>query len=126
MFRPVGQIAIAHGIGKVVFHHKQPLETVFQKLVKFDEEGGFNHIEYPQSIWYGVLYDPNKRRVRVAGRSLATNLIVYLLGEITELMDEAILRKQLAEARTFENRAINFEGRIVKPREVGLPDPIDL
>ncbi|QNH57909.1 DGQHR domain-containing protein [Limnospira indica] len=126
LFRPVGQIAIAHGIGKVVFHYQQPLETVFKKLVKFDAEGGFNHIEYPQSIWYGVLYDPNKRRVRVAGRSLATDLIVYLLGEITELMDEAIIRKQLAEARTFENRAINFEGRIVKPREVGLPDPIDL
>ncbi|RAQ40454.1 hypothetical protein B9S53_06425, partial [Arthrospira sp. O9.13F] len=103
-----------------------PLETVFQKLVKFDAEGGFNHIESHQSICYGVLYDPNKRRVRVAGRSLATDLIVYLLGEITELMDEAMIRKQLAEARTFENRAINFEGRIVKPREVGLPEPIDL
>lgn len=126
LFRPVGQIAITHGIGKVIFQHQQPLETVFKKLIKFDTEGGFSYMEDPASLWYGVLYDPNKRRVRVAGRYLATNLIVYLLGEILEPMDQAILRKELADARTFENRAINFDGKIVKPREVGLPDPINL
>jgi hypothetical protein len=81
-------------------------------------------MEYPESLWYGVLYDPNKRRIRVAGRDLAAKLIVYLLGGIQEPMDRAELRRALAEARTFENKAISFEGRFVKPKQVGLPDTL--
>jgi hypothetical protein len=47
--------------------------------------------------------------------------LVYVLGGIDEPMDRAELRRALAEARTFENRAISFEGRFVKPREIKLP-----
>jgi len=47
------------------------------------------------------------------------------LGGIEDPMSQAMLRRDLADARTFENRAIDFGGRIVKPRQVGLPDPLD-
>ena len=40
-------------------------------------------MEYPQSLWYGVLYDPNKKRVQVAGKDLAAKLLIYILGGIT-------------------------------------------
>ncbi|MFM6221208.1 MAG: hypothetical protein ACKPDM_12710, partial [Dolichospermum sp.] len=41
------------------------LTDIFKKLEKFDRQGGFSGMEYPQSLWYGVLYDPNKKRVQV-------------------------------------------------------------
>lgn len=125
LFRPVGQVAIAQAVGKVVFLHQKSPESVWEKLEKFDAKSGFSGMEDPASLWYGVLYDPNKRRVRVAGRSLAANLLIYLLGGIEDPMSQAMLRRDLADARTFENRAIDFGGRIVKPRQVGLPDPLD-
>lgn len=121
LFRPVGQVAIAQGLGVLVFQQKKPIVSLFEKLRSFDAMGGFKGIEYPESLWYGVLFDPNKRRIRVAGRDLAAKLLVYVLGGIDEPMDRAELRRALAEARTFENRAISFEGRFVKPREIKLP-----
>ncbi|OAB63632.1 hypothetical protein AY599_09575 [Leptolyngbya valderiana BDU 20041] len=71
-----------------------------------------------------MFYDPNKRRIRVAGRDLAAKLLLYLLGGMTEPMELAELRMAVAKARTFENRAVSFQGRFVKPREVGLPKAI--
>lgn len=122
LFRPVGQVAIAQGLGVLVFQQQKPLVSLLEKLRSFDAAGGFDGIEYTDSLFYGVLYDPNKRRIRVAGRDLAAKLMVYVLGGIDEPMDKAELRKALAEARTFENRAVSFEGRFVKPREIRLPE----
>ncbi|PPT08328.1 DndB-like protein [Geitlerinema sp. FC II] len=122
LFRPVGQVALAQALGTAIFRKRIPLIEVFDKLRQFDDEGGFSGIENPESIWYGVFYDPNKRRIRVAGRDLAAKLLLYLLGGMTEPMELAELRMAVAKARTFENRAVSFQGRFVKPREVGLPE----
>ncbi len=124
LLRPVGQVAIAQALGILVFRLQFPLIELMEKLRLFDKAGGFAGMEFPESLWYGVLYDPNKRRIRVAGRDLAAKLIVYLLGGIQEPMDRAELRQGLSEARTFENKAISFDGRFVKPKQVGLPDPL--
>ncbi|MBP0002484.1 MAG: DGQHR domain-containing protein [Cyanobacteria bacterium SBC] len=124
LFRPVGQVALAEALGILVFRKQKPLTVLLEKLRQFDDVEGFSGIENPESIWYGVLYDPNKRRIRVAGRELAAKLLVYLLGGMTEPMELAELRMAVAKARTFENRAVSFQGRFVKPREVGLPNPI--
>ncbi|BAY90012.1 hypothetical protein FDUTEX481_03793 [Tolypothrix sp. PCC 7601] len=78
-------------------------------------------MEYPQSLWYGVLYDPNKKRVQVAGRDLAAKLLIYILGGIKDHMESAELRKALADARTIENQTIGFDGKFVEPQAVGLP-----
>ncbi|HEY9854049.1 MAG TPA: DGQHR domain-containing protein [Leptolyngbyaceae cyanobacterium] len=121
LFRPVGQVALAQALGIVVFKNRFSLQTVFDKLHKFDADDGFSNMEYPESLWYGVLYDPNKKRVLVAGRDLATKLIVYILGGVDDDLERAQLRRELAEARTYENKAVSFSGKFVAPKEVGLP-----
>ncbi|MFM6609952.1 MAG: hypothetical protein ACKPJQ_11075, partial [Dolichospermum sp.] len=76
---------------------------------------------YPQSLWYGVLYDPNKKRVQIAGKDLAVKLLIYILGGMTEKIEVTGLRKALANARTIEEQTIGFDGKFVKPQDVGLP-----
>ena len=120
LFRPVGQVALIRALGILVFK-KMFLPDLFKKLRQYDASGGFSSIDFPDSLWYGVLFDPNKRRVLVSGKDLATRLIVYILGGIEDNMELAFLRRDLAEARTMNDRAISFEGRFVSPKNVGLP-----
>lgn len=121
LFRPVGQIAFAQALGIVVFKKKLSLKTVFKKLSKYDAEGGFSRMETPQSLWYGVLFDPNKKRIMVSGRDLAARLLIYIIAGTEDGMEKAELRRELAEARTIEGKALGFNGKFVKPRDVGLP-----
>ena len=121
LFRPIGQVALAQALGILVFRKGFLLEAIFKKLRKFDQSGGFSGMEYPQSLWYGVLYDPNRKRVLVAGRDLAARLLIYILGGIQDQVDRADLRKDLAKARTIEKQTMGFDGKYVEPKEVGLP-----
>ncbi len=121
LFRPVGQIALIHALGILIFKKKLSPESIFAKLREYDIDGGFSNMESPKSLWYGVLYDPNKKRVQVVGKDLATRLIVYILGGITDDMDRAELRRELAEARSIEDRAMGFNGKFIEPRKIGLP-----
>jgi DGQHR domain-containing protein len=121
LFRPVGQVAFAQGVGMAVFKKQMAETEVFRKLDRYDADGGFSHINLPQSLWYGILYDPNKKRILVSGRDLAAKLIVYLLGGVDHDLDRAELRRQVAEARSFGEYAMSFEGDLVTPQAVGLP-----
>lgn len=121
LFRPVGQVALAQALGILVFKKGFSLTAIFKKLRKYDTQGGFSGMENPESLWYGVLYDPNKKRISVAGRDLATRLLVYILSGIEDDLERAELRRELAEARTIEDKAVGFNGQFVEPREVGLP-----
>ncbi|AFZ03874.1 DGQHR domain-containing protein [Calothrix sp. PCC 6303] len=122
LFRPVGQVALVQALGILVFKKGLSLEKIFKKLRKFDKQGGFSNIELPNSLWYGVLYDPNRKRISVAGKDLAAKLVIYILGGMKDGMEHAELRRCLAKARTFENQTISFEGKIVEPKDVGLPE----
>jgi DGQHR domain-containing protein len=121
LFRPVGQVALAQALGVLIFKKGLSSEDIFKKLRKFDQQGGFSGMEYPQSLWYGILYDSNKKRVQVAGRDLAARLLVYILGGVQDQMERAELRKDLAKARTVEDKTIGFDGKFVEPKQVGLP-----
>jgi DGQHR domain-containing protein len=121
LFRPVGQVAFAQGVGTAVFKKQMAETEIFRKLDRYDADGGFSHINLPQSLWYGILYDPNKKRILVSGRDLAAKLIVYLLGGVEHDFDRAELRRQVAEARTIGEYAMSFQGELVTPKEVGLP-----
>ncbi len=121
LFRPVGQVAFAQGVGVAVFKKQLAQTEVFRKLDRYDADGGFCNIDRPQSLWYGILYDPNKKRILVSGRDLAAKLIVYLLGGVDNDFDRAELRRQVAEARTVGDYAMSFEGKLVTQPEVGLP-----
>jgi len=124
LFRPVGQVALAHALGIAIFEKSLSLKGIFKKLNKFDRQGGFSGMEYPQSLWYGVLYDPNKKRIQVSGKDLAVKLLVYILGGMEDGMEVAKLRTDLAKARTMENQTMGFDGKFVESREVGLPEII--
>jgi DGQHR domain-containing protein len=121
LFRPVSQVALAQALGTLVFKKGFSLEAICKKLRKFDQQGGFSGMEYPQSLWYGVLYDPNKKRVQVVGKDLAVKLLIYLLGGINDHMEIANLRKALADVRTIENQTIGFDGQLIRKQELGLP-----
>ena len=121
LFRPVGQIALANALGILRFRKQLSLQSIFEKLRRFDVDEGFSHMENSESAWYGILYDPNKRRMLVSGRDLAVKLIVYLVAGIQDDMERAHLRQAVAQARTFEGKAVSFNGRFVRPQEVGLP-----
>ncbi|MEH2069405.1 MAG: DGQHR domain-containing protein [Nostoc sp.] len=121
LFRPVAQVALAQALGFLVFKKGFSITSIFKKLRKFDQQGGFAGMEYPQSLWYGVLYDPNKKRVQVSGKEFATKLLIYILGGLQEQMEIAELRKALAHGRTVENKTIDFDGNLVEPKKVGLP-----
>ncbi|MEM9926901.1 MAG: DGQHR domain-containing protein [Cyanobacteria bacterium P01_D01_bin.50] len=121
LFRPVGQMALAKALGILIFEKGFSIEEIFEKLRKFDSKGGFSGMEFPKSIWYGVLYDPNRKRVLVAGKELATRLLVYISGGIKDKMERAHLRNDLAKARTFEDNTVDFKGKFVEPKKVGLP-----
>ncbi|AFY54911.1 DGQHR domain-containing protein [Rivularia sp. PCC 7116] len=121
LFRPVGQMALAKALGILIFEKGFSIEEIFEKLRKFDSKGGFSGMEFPKSLWYGVLYDASRKRVLVAGKELATRLIVYILGGTKDRMEKAELRKDLAKARTFEDNTVDFKGKFVEPKKVGLP-----
>ena len=121
LFRPVGQVALAQALGVLIFKKGFSAKEVFEKLSRYDTDGGFSGMEFPQSVWYGILYDPNKKRVLVAGRDLAAKLLVYLLGGIDDELERAEIRRAVANARTIEDQAMGFNGKFVEPKKVGLP-----
>jgi DGQHR domain-containing protein len=121
LFRPVGQVALAQAVGMAIFKQGMSADEVFYKLQCYDADGGFSAIESPASLWYGILYDPNKKRILVSGRDVAAKLILYLLGGIDRDLEVAELRHQVAAARAIGDRAIGFDGNLVAPKDVGLP-----
>ncbi len=121
LFRPVGQVALAQALGILVFKKRLPIADVFNKLSKYDADDGFSGIDSPKSLWYGIFFDPNKKRILVSGQELASELIVYLLGGMKNDVEIAELRLKVAEARTIEGKAVGFNGKFVQPKQVGLP-----
>jgi DGQHR domain-containing protein len=122
LYRPIGQIALADALGTLVYRKGFSLESIFEKLAKFDAEGGLSSMEFPDSIWYGVLFDFNRKRISVTGRDLAAKLILYILGGIDGKMERAQLRRDLAEARRVgDDKAVDFNGNFVDLKKVGLP-----
>ena len=130
LFRPVGQIALAQALGVLVFSQNFNLESIIKKLIYFDEIGGFSYVDTCQSIWYGILYNPIKKRIQVSGKKLASRLLIYLLGGIKDDLEKAAICKALAEARaiedsvTNEQETIDFQGNVVAVKDIILPSPI--
>lgn len=122
LFRPVGQISLAHALGILVFQKGFDLRDIFDKLNRYDAEGGFANMDDPQSLWYGILYDPNKKRILVSDRDLASQLILYILGGISDKLEKGEIRLGIAESRRVnETQAIGFNGKFVELKKVGVP-----
>jgi hypothetical protein len=125
LFRPVGQTALASALGQLHFDKDNPreLEPLFEKLRRFDDAGGFR-MEDPSSLWYMVLYDPNKKRMQIRGERLATRLLVYLLGGLADAIEREELRAALAEEQTIDGKALGFDGEWTDPANIQLPPPL--
>jgi DGQHR domain-containing protein len=122
LFRPVGQVAIIQAIAWLHFREGLSLKNIFQKLQKYDREGGFSGMEYPQSLWYGILYNPNKKRIQVSGKDWASKLLVYLVKGSDDDLEKASLRRAIALGRSInEDQSIGFNGEIINSKEINLP-----
>lgn len=121
LFRPVGQIALVRAIGILVYQHNLSLPHIFSQLCAYDAQGGFSHIDLSESLWYGILFNPTKKRIQVSGRDLAARLLIHLIADTPDSLDRAQLRQDLANARTFQDKALSFDGKLVHPRQLRLP-----
>jgi hypothetical protein len=88
LLRPIGQTILAAAVGQLVKSREEggkgmTLEAVFKKLKRLDEEGGFE-AHRPQSVWYGVTFDPIKEKMIMSNQRWAHNLLVYLVSGMGE------------------------------------------
>jgi hypothetical protein len=122
LFRPLGQQALAHGVGLVV-HHAQnamSLEEVFERLGRYDAKGGFR-LDDRQQPWWGVLYDERQDKIVTKGWKLAGRLIAYMLTGHTNDAEE--LRKAFANERKSSTAGMSFDltGKEVPTELLQLP-----
>jgi DGQHR domain-containing protein len=126
LFRPIGQIALAQAAGYLQFEREpaMSLSDIFDKIAAYDATGGFR-MDHSSSLWYGVLYDPLKRRMLVSGRDLAARLLQYLVGGLLDGEEREQLTADLANARrTEDEKARDFDGREVPVSAIRLPDAL--
>jgi DGQHR domain-containing protein len=127
LFRPVGQQAFAEGIGRIVYNRteseRQSLKDTFIRAAAWDRDGGMTAINAPSSLFYGVLYDPMKKRIIIAGRDLARRIFEYMLGRRHSAKEIAALQDAVEQARTIEDDVIDFSGKHVKRGKLVLPKP---
>jgi hypothetical protein len=132
LFRPVGQQVLAHAVGRLVYRsaHPMTLESIFEKLAKYDAAGGFR-IDDPAQPWYGILYEPGSGKISVAGQDLAVEILRYMLGGMDPDRPGstdgpvARLRDDFAQARAVgDGTAWSLDGRQVDPHEIKLPELI--
>lgn len=122
LFRPLGQQALAHGVGLVV-HHAQnamSLDEVFERLNRYDAVGGFRLDDRLQP-WWGVLYDERQDKIVTKGWKLAGRLIAYMLTGHTNDAEE--LRRAFANERKSSTPGMSFDltGKEVPTESLQLP-----
>lgn len=128
LFRPLGQIALADAIGVMVWERQQSLKTIFKKLAD-NEAKGMLKIDSPKTPWFGVMFDPGKKKMvrSTSAITLCAKLFLHVLGNGTPDDEEREkLREAFAVARTIDadsNKAIDLTGRKVNADNIQLPAP---
>ena len=89
LLRPIGQTILAAAVGQLVKPREDggkgmSLEAVFGKLKQLDEEGGFE-AHRPETVWYGVTYDPKKQKMLMGNKTWAPSMLVYLVSGMDEI-----------------------------------------
>lgn len=128
LFRPIGQEVLAEAVAELV-HEGMTLDHIFARLAKLDSDGGFEQTD-PRNLWYGVTYDPVKKKMQLGNNKLAVRALKYLVqGADTEARE--VLLGDLRAARTdASNKWCNFAGKDVGQPDLDegsyLPDPVVL
>ena len=83
LFRRVGQITFAKAVGDLMNDPENPmdLDKIFKRFTFLKKIGGFEKLDRPESIFYSILFDPNKSRMIVSSANikLASDLLRYVL-----------------------------------------------
>jgi hypothetical protein len=132
LLRPVGQTILAAAVAELVKPREalgkgMSLEAVFKKLKRLDEAGGFE-AHRPQTVWYGVTYDPRSEKMIMGNQSWAPSLLVYLVNGLDE-PERAPLWERFLKARIVDQNAstwMNIKGETVQfdIAEQELPNPL--
>jgi hypothetical protein len=120
LLRPIGQTILAAAVGQLVKSREDggkgmTLDAVFKKLQRLDEEGGFE-AHRPQSVWYGVTYDPKKEKMIMGNQTWAPNLLVYLVSGMDE-PERSKLWDNFRQARVVDKDAMtwmNMDGEVTE------------
>lgn len=125
LFRPVGQIVLARAVGSLVAQGRS-LEDLFAMLTECEKSGGFA-LDDVKNPWWGVLYEPAGKKIARGGEDLATDVLIYLMGGLTDQVAREKLRTRLAGERTIrdgssdEDKPVDFDGSRVSASEFKLP-----
>ena len=113
LFRRVGQIAFAKSVGLCLKDNKD-LNQIFKAIYKFEKKGGFSKLDNWDSIFYSVLYNPQKTRmiVSTSAITLAAKLLKYVLFQNVTDEERESLRQSLIESRLLRTagKVINYDG----------------
>ena len=129
LMRPLGQLALAKAIGTLHFSDdgpKIPLGDLFEKVNRFDKKRGFQNVQEQSSCWWGITFEPIKKKMLMADKD-AFALMVYLLSGRKHIDYDELL-KNYRKARTLPKAGeegedyINFDGNKVSNKEdIQLP-----
>jgi hypothetical protein len=132
LLRPLGQMILAAAVSKLVKPRSaggkgMKLDAVFQKLSHLDKQSGFE-AHRPQSVWYGVTYDPLKNKMVMGNQTWAPDLLVYMVNGLDE-PERQELWDNFRSARTVDHSKgtwRNLDGKVM-PFDLGkqeLPTPL--
>ena len=107
---------MAKAIGDLMNDEENPmdLDKIFKKIYAFEKDGGFEKLDQPPSIFYSILYDPNKIRMIVSRPNikLAADLLRYVLFQPFKDEERERIRQDLIDKRRIRsiNKIRNYNG----------------
>jgi DGQHR domain-containing protein len=82
LVRPIGQMILSRAVGGLV-REGLSLEAIFEKLGNWDAKDGFAQ-HTPQSLWYGITYDPAGKMNTRTNETMAARLLAYMVNGAAE------------------------------------------
>lgn len=126
MMRPIGFMIIASAFGDLVGQENYELMDVVKRFKKLESMKMLN-MANPESVWYGLIYEPTKGKVLAAKgkRDLSVDLLKYLIRgaevpERTSLLERFISQRSIDETTWW-----GYSGKpeVINRGEIDLPRP---
>ena len=129
LMRPLGQLILADAVGylRAAVHGPQlSLDDIFDMLKVFDANQGFEGVDQPTSVWWGVTYDAQRKTMYMSGRKTAVGLMKHLLHDTSMDLDgRKELKEDYAALRTID-LGTHLTGYTWDGTEVDQASKIDL
>ena len=125
LFRPTTQMALADAIEYLTAEKDIPLNVISNRLCQAEINGRLR-LRDKTSVWYGVLYEPKEKKVRIAKyyRTLCSDLFKHLLGGGTPEDQRIVLERKFRDARIItDGKYMGLDGKEVEKSKLLLPQP---